>query len=177
MLKLLTPTLILFLLTLGACSKDKTPQPSGNNNVVLFLPEFSGYTATDNVGSLTGVTDTTDWRLDDQWTAAEEELFDNYTTYTVGCPADTNLSIHPAFPNPTGGLFTLIFTKDSATRVDLRIVDQADNILVTADSIYSNAIQANVTGLTGSDSLARVYYLFIKNDSCAYAGHGDIRIN
>lgn len=161
---------------LGCKKEDNNIVSGGTQN--SNTPPFNGYTATDITGVPMGLTDSTDWTTNDTWLTVEKELFDDYESFVNNCPLDSNLTVYPAYPNPTADLFFLTFVKDSSARFRIRIVNQQFDKLISADSIYSNNIAIDLNGLiTSSDTMVRAYYMFVLNDSCLFKGHGDIKIN
>ena len=170
-MKKLKITVYIVLFVFVGCEKEE--------NHSSDIPTFSGYTATDIFGVPMGLTDTTDWTNDDVWLAVEKKLFANYESYINNCFFDSKTSIYPSYPNPTvNRLFYISVIKDSNTMYMIRVVNKHFDKLILEDSISRKTIIFNLTGLTqDSDTMLRAYYMFIRNDSCLYKGHGDIKIN
>jgi len=130
---------------------------------------FNGITNTDVNGFILS-SDTTDWRTDDTWILKESDLFS--LIQTKCSPPDNNKII--AYPNPCNGIFALYIEKDPASRVELRLVDQDFNILISIDTILQNNVQLNA-GTFGIIDTVRLYYKFV-DGNCEWKGHGDIII-
>ena len=175
MKKLNTVLFIAFFIIIGCNKEENNSIPTDNQNII---PTFSGYTAMDEVGNPIGVTDTSDWTNDDDWMIKEKALFEDYESLSHKIPFDTSLKIHPAFPNPCSEIFCLALVKDSTTMFRARLVNQEFDILIAADSIYNKNMMFKLDELNiSTDSILRLYYMFVKDDSCLYKGHGDIKIN
>ena len=72
----------------------------------------------------------------------------------------------------------IVSLKDTTSLLRIRLVDQEFNILVEADSIVSNSMAFNLDQVNrGPGPLFRLYYMIVRNDSCLFKGHGDIKIN
>jgi hypothetical protein len=166
---------IAFFIIIGCNKEENNSIPTDNQNII---PTFSGYTAMDEVGNPIGVADTSDWTNDDDWMIEEKALFEDYESLSHKIPFDTGLKIHPAFPNPCSEIFLLALVKDSITMFRAKLVNQKFDILIAADSIYNKTMMFKLDELNiSTDSMLRLYYMFIKDDSCLYKGHGDIKIN
>ena len=168
---------LLFLIIFFGCKKDK--KVSGSGSVGASTPVvFSGFTVTDNLGAANGVVDSTDWTYDKSWTQSEKQLFMGFKSNLDSCFKDAGISIFPAYANPTTGTFSLAHKPVSNTLLNLRIVNKKFEKIVSADSVSSGTIAIKLDGLiNNTDTLVRVYYLFTRNDSCVYKGHGDVRVN
>ena len=60
----------------------------------------------------------------------------------------------------------------------IRLVNQEFDILVATDSIYSKNMAFKLDELNiSANSMLRLYYMFVRNDSCLFKGHGDIKTN
>jgi hypothetical protein len=130
---------------------------------------FNGITNRD-VNGLIFSSDTTDWRTDDIWLLKESGLFP--LIHTMCSPQNNNQII--AYPNPCNGIFSLHIEKEPATRVELRLVDQDFNILISNDTILQHNVQLNA-GTFGIKDTVRLYYKFV-DGNCEWKGHGDIII-
>jgi hypothetical protein len=134
---------------------------------------FTGITPTDPNGLALGDPDPTDWRFDDEWTEQEAALFPEEPTFALGCMPNINYEIM-AFPNPSNGIFSLLFQKESTTQVELRLVNEDFNTLISIDEVAQDIIQLNA-GTFGIKDTVRLYYRFIEGN-CEYRGPGDIVI-
>jgi hypothetical protein len=157
--------LFLCILAADACTKDNTPE----SKATKFY--FTGITPTDQNGNLMAAPDTSDWKTGDVWPEAAEKLFANTGAMTCTPYYKYNIA---AFPNPCKNSFMTSFTKDSATLVSVRLVDENLKVLVSIDSVTARTIQINVSSFGIKDTM-RLYYKFIK-DNCEFRGHGDIVI-
>ena len=146
------------------CKTEEINPPSENN---IY---FKGVTITDFLGGILS-SDTTDWRTDDTWSMKESDLFSSI--YQTMCsPLDTNKII--AYPNPCNGTFALHIEKELASRIELRLIDQDYNILISNDNILQNNVQINA-GTFGIHDTVRLYYKFVDGNR-EFKGHGDIII-
>lgn len=161
-----------YILLSGSC-KDKNSNPSSNSST----PIISGYTATDNNGNLNGLVDNSDWTFTSDWVGQEFDLFE-YSDSINYFLQDSTIVMHPAFPNSNSGIFHLNYQKETHTYFNIRVINKNWEVLISADSIVGNNIALDVQGLVdNSGEMVRVYYMFTKNDSCLYKGHGDIQLN
>src|SRR6185369_5499679 len=136
--KILILTVILGTLFLS-CKKEKN-NPNNSINTTGQCVTIYGYTSKDVTNASTGITDTTDWRLDDNWTQCERDLFGG-TNYNTACIFDDTLLSNPSgYPNPTTNLFHFdigrhiissdtnlinsIIHHDSTITVDLLVLNQ-----------------------------------------------------
>ena len=166
----ITLVLLSLILIFGAC--DKNPSEADSNNV-----NFEGITTRDIFGQCTGFYDSTDWRLDDLWQSKEKELFADFDLYNYNYSFDPITQI-VGYPNPIVDLmFLLHLEKDSATRIDFRIVNQKFEKMISYDSLYGQEIAMTFKDvITENDSILRIYYRFLKKDNSGFIGHGDILI-
>ena len=186
--------IITFLVVFIFLSCKKENSDSVTNTPPSQCTVISGYTGSDVTGAWTGITDTTDWRLDDNWTLCEHDLFGD-TTNISNCTFNDTLLTNPiAFPNPTHDLFSFsigihfigidstllqsINHNDSLIRVDLLILNQR---LQPLSFVHTNKYQLNHLTVslnhidpTTSDTLFRVYYILTDINNCMRTGHGDI---
>jgi len=144
-------------------------EPEETNSSPESSIYFNGITNTDVNGFIIS-SDTTDWRTDDTWQLKESGLFPLIQSM---CSPHNNNKIS-AYPNPCNGIFALYLEKEPATRVELRLVDQDFNILISIDTILQNNVQLNA-GTFGIKDTARLYYKFV-DGNCEWKGHGDIII-
>jgi hypothetical protein len=167
MRKLLCKSLILLSFIIGSCDKN-TGEP--DSQII-----FKGITTTDIFGAFTGSYDSTDWRLDDIWQSKEKKLFADYDLYNYNYSSDSIIQI-VGYPNPiVDFIFLLHLEKDSATRIDFRIVNQKFEKLISCDSLYGQEIAMTFKDIiTENDRIVRIYYRFIKYDNSGFIGHGDI---
>ncbi|HUR29830.1 MAG TPA: hypothetical protein VMZ69_00290 [Saprospiraceae bacterium] len=145
-------------------------QSCGKETDCKAFSGFSGITERDKWGILLKA-DNNDWSFRDHWGNKELALFD--TTYKTNCfpPSSFTISV---YPNPTDGVFNVVFQKTVPTKVDLRLVDSKCTTIV-----YHDHIEKNTIGLQAGDiknDIVRLYYKFIE-DGCEYEGHGDVQIN
>lgn len=171
------PILLLLLLTIfWGCNKEDDKSDQDDQ---LVFPAFSGYTHTDPIGYVLGEPDETDWTYDENWVQAEKDLFEDYASFYHVSSYDTSIKLHAAYPNPlTDIIFNLEYLKDPGVYLSVRLVNQEFEPLIKADSIKSNSVSFKMDEFSiSSNTLIRVYYLFFRNDSCLYKGHGDIMVN
>ena len=155
-------TLISIVFFIGCETRDINPDES-----IIY---FNGITKTDINGAIIS-NDTTDWRMDDTWSMKESDLYSS-VSQPMCSSQDSNKII--AYPNPCNGIFALHIEKELTSRIELRLVDQDYNILISNDSILENNIQLNA-GTFGIKDTVRLYYKFV-SDNCELKGHGDIII-
>jgi len=149
--------MILFL----SCKKEN------DNNTI-----FTGITVTDNVGRISS-RDTTDWKLFENWSEKENSLFDDNLNSACST-GDFDYSII-AYPNPCSGIINLHISKPETMRLAFRVVDKNYNVLITQDSLYSSTIAFNFSYIHISNETVRIYYK-LYGESCAFRGHGDLKI-
>lgn len=135
---------------------------------------FTGVSLTDENGQAMSSPDPTDWRWDDQWTAAEIVLFPGASASL--CAGPDSLILHPAFPNPAHNALGLHFISSPRFNWDFRIVDENLQIIFNLDDYAahagSNNISLDVSQLSVTDTL-RLYYQ-ARSSNCVYRGHGDV---
>ena len=149
---------------------------------------ISGYTGRDNLNQLTGITDTTDWRLDDVWSQCEMDLF-GATSFNTNCSFNDSFLTNPsAYPNPTTDMFRIdlgvqvmdsaLAKRDTAIKVDLLFLNQR---LQNVGFLQTNKYQLRFTNFSinsmngiSTDSIFRVYYKLTDSTNCVRTGHGDI---
>ena len=136
---------------------------------------FTGIVETSDTGEYLGGWDTTDWRLDDAWTAQETALFPN-STIPLCAPRDS-LEVFPAAPNPMQERVFIGLSTITGTVWELRLVDEDFNLVWTysADNFLNglNAINLETTDFP-KDTL-RLYYQ-AENGGCRLQGHVDMVI-
>ena len=161
------------ILIVTSCKKEEIKESTNEN-----IPTFTGYTSTDEVGYPMGLTDNSDWTLDDSWSTIEKELFNDYNSYNDDCTLDSNIKIRPGYPNAASDVFSISLVKDSTIKFKIRLVNQKFETLASLDSLSHNSIAFDVSEpRSNSESMLRVYYMFIKESNCLYKGHGDIKLN
>jgi hypothetical protein len=175
MFKNISITVFIFsALLFTSCGKQDNTEP------VPDYPTFANYTSTDIQGQIISAADSDDWRKNDLWVGNVASLI-SYSNNYVPCDADTQSIVYPAYPNPTNGIVNLSFDIEPTTAVTYRIVNQTFNVIASGDTIKSTSnnltIPVDLTAQVTANELVRVYYAIIKNNSCAYRGHGDIKIN
>ena len=156
-------SLILIVILLSGCKQD--------DNISRRI-YFTGITKRDINAQQMSADDSTDWRTGDNWTSQESGLFDN-VSYLSNC-TQQHVNKLIVYPNPCSGLFVMNFDKLPATRVELRVVDENFNKLVSMDTLTRNIVPIDA-GATGIKDNVRVYYRFIEGN-CEFRGHGDILI-
>jgi len=134
---------------------------------------FNGITITDNNGWVIQ-NDPDDWKLTESWTEKENSLFveKNVNLCDNGNP---DYAIHPSHLNSSSSQFNLNFTKPAGSRFAFRIVDRNYNVLLSNDSIFTNAIVFDVQSFNIKNDTVRMYYKYLGPD-CELKGHGDIKI-
>jgi len=136
---------------------------------------FTGIVKTSDTGEYLGGGDTTDWRLDDVWTAQETALFPN-STLPLCAPRDS-LEVFPAAPNPMQERTFIGLSTVTGTLWELRLVDEDFNLVWTysADNFLNglNAISLETTDFP-KDTL-RLYYQ-AEYGGCRWQGHGDLLV-
>jgi hypothetical protein len=147
------------MLVIAGCNKSTGPK--------LI---FEGVTEMDKFGAVVGKADSTDWRTDEVWTEKEKQLFK--TTYNEKGTSATKLKVM-FYPNPCRGKSVLFLTKDSTTKLALRIVDKDFNVVMSSDSITDKALQLDLSSLAQYDTV-RMYYKLIDAQKNEFKGHGDV---
>lgn len=165
------------MLFFAACDQDTVvptppePEPEPEPEIIYF----TGVSLTDENGQAMSSPDTTDWRLDDEWTAAEKALFPAAPENT--CAAADSMSLWPAYPNPAGNVLGLSLNSQAGKQWDFRLVDQDLNPVLSLDGYTatggSNSFHLNLSSVTVKDTL-RLYYQVQLNNGCTLRGHGDL---
>ncbi len=175
--------LLLGFFFIASCKKED----NNNNNTTPPAPCFTlgGYTGRDDTGALTGITDTTDWRLDDTWTQCEQDTFGG-SGFNTACTFHDSLMAEPyAYPNPTNGVFrinigvevmdSLLAMRDTAIKVKLVLLNQRSQKLLTVNTNkYKLKTSTFSLGGTSTDTIYRIYYQLTDTTGCVRLGHGDI---
>ncbi|CAN5584489.1 hypothetical protein BH11BAC2_BH11BAC2_09080 [soil metagenome] len=160
--------LYLCLLTIVSCSKDGSTTPE----------KFTGYTMTDVTGNFLGTIDSSDWTDDVNWTNREKDLYNDYAKFVDVTNLNPGVIIYPAYPNPSSSrIFSISSSKPSGYRMKIRILDYNWKTLITSDSIVDPTLFVDLSNYSvHSDSLFRIYYMIVSNDSCFLKGHGDLSV-
>ena len=137
---------------------------------------FTGITTMDSQGFPLGMTDTLDWRLDDQWVEQEAGLFPANNLSLCAKPSDS-LEAYVVFPNPCSDAIYFGFRTPVGTDWYMRIVDENFNVLKSYDWITPPPNYNSIIFKTDSlpKDTVRLYYEAIKG-ACIWRGHGDILI-
>jgi len=156
--------LLAFILT---CKKKDANAPTVNPI------NFRGIISTDNNGNIIYNNDSTDWKINDIWSATEAGLF---PTNKPICNNPPNYQV-TGYPNPCNGYITINYRQPQQALLEYRIVDRYYNVLIANDSLkYVNNQSVNymmdLSKYKGSDTI-RMYYKIITN-TCECRGHGDI---
>ena len=167
---------LLITSTLLVCSCG----PKDNTDPIPDYPTFSNYSGTDNNAQPTTSADTDDWNLNDLWVGNVVSVIPYISDYGNPCETDQVSSVSPAYPNPTLGTFILTFNIDQNSSVAYRVVNQDFDILASGDTLKTTSnplnINIDISNQVVSNELVRVYYAIIKNNTCSFKGHGDIKI-
>ena len=158
---------------LAACKKeDGTADALGSGG---GCGTITGFSMVDVNGAAIMPPDTTDWRTTDTWCPWAEALFADLPAVTW---VDTALN-EPAiagYPNPCSDEFAMWFGNDTTARVDLRIINQASQLVYSRDSIAYHQMQIQTDGLgVTNGQLFRIYYRIVHPDGTAHRGHGDMK--
>jgi hypothetical protein len=172
-----TILLLLLIITTLSCKKSKTQ----------FEVDVSQITARDSLGTLIGSIDNSDWKIDNNLSQVEYDLFkhNEYSIYDFrdSCfNKSTNIEIK-AYGNPlVNGSVVLYFKVNMKTSVSIRIVDKYLNLI----DFYGGLIPIRkVNELYGikfdcksyKKGFYRIYYAFYnKNEGLYDMGHGDIEV-
>ena len=148
----------------------------------VTVVDFSKYTATNNECEITSK-DSTDWTNDLIWSYADSSLVAFSDTFVFNDTLTGKISITPACPNPSNGLFICNVTPQRQCKMKLVCIN------TNYDILYFNTYLLNSEPITlGFDFREatafhknvnyRMYYAFYSSlrDSMYYRGHGDFRI-
>lgn len=145
-----------------------------------FAGGFSKFTPTNTNGENVGTIDPTDWRLDDKFTKAENALFDDSLVNKGQCVLGSNRVV--VYPNANNGNFFFSFDQLSVFNLveDLHFVVLNQNFqTIKTGTININQSLGTViidcSSLVNNGDFLRIYYI-LRNNSCSYRGHGDIKI-
>jgi len=153
----------LLVILISACKQDNDAEPK---------IRFSGISMMDINAQPMSNKDSTDWITGDVWKSQETGLFDNIS-YQVNCATQHSNKII-VYPNPCNGIFQMLIDKLPTTRMELRIVDENFNKLLSIDTITNNSFTLDAKAGSLKDTV-RVYYRFIEGN-CEFRGHGDILV-
>ncbi|MEI6348418.1 MAG: hypothetical protein WCP69_10780 [Bacteroidota bacterium] len=169
-------TLLFFcLITIGfsSCKKD-TNSDTSNNTISPIYPKISGITFRDDFGQLLGETDSSDWRIDDQWSQIEKNLFIN-SNFNSDCNF-SNISVY-CYPNPSPNRVEIAFCpEDTTLNIELNVVNQRFQKIYSKEFSNQNLLNLKFDSLAPNllDTIFRVYYRITNNDNCVRCGHGDV---
>jgi hypothetical protein len=144
------------------CSLEKLIQ----DNIV-----FRGITQTNVFGTAISK-DTTDWRVDDQWSKKEASLFSS--SYQQNCKPTAKYVVM-AYPNPCQDRISLAIILPNTAQIELKIVNSKFEVLVSKENIKSSLMFDTTSWKKKNNDIVRVYYKIIDN-GCEFRGHGDIMI-
>lgn len=156
--------LLIFALSCSDCDKE---------DEIVPLPEFTGFSLTDENGQAMSDPDLTDWRVNDEWIQQEKDLFD-FPELPI---CSHNASALPAYPNPCGNVLNFYFISTESATGYFRVVDKDFNILADIDSVPFEAggkiVALNFSAITADT--VRLYYRIV-DGTCEYRGHGDVLV-
>ena len=165
--------LLLSIITVywGSCKKT-----------TVAVVDFSKYTVTGNECQITSE-DSTDWTNDLIWTRQDSSLVAFSDTFSFSDTSAGKISISPACPNPSNGLFICTVTPQRQCKMKLVCVNTSYDILyyntylLNSEPITLGFDFRNVTAFHKNTNY-RMYYAFYSSlrDSMYYRGHGDFRI-
>lgn len=155
-------------LMMASCHKGDVSGPEA-------CPPITGISSTDPNGAAIFPPDTTDWRTVDDWCPQAEALFADQPPVTLlNTPWPEALLL--AYPNPCSSQFMLHITNDTLLHpTDVRIVNDAYELVYTRDSIIGQAIIPTDAWGAADGRLFRVFYRIEHPDGTAHRGHGDVR--
>jgi hypothetical protein len=155
----------IFLIFLFSCHPEE-------KNISNDPYVFSGISMKDESGQDLSI-DTNDWKLMEFWDKRERALFGDRGI--LPCDTAQFYWAISAYPNPASAVLNLWVSKPDSAKYSYRLVDQNLRVILSKDSVSEKNISLNLTGLNASDSILRMYYIFI-GDNCQLNGHGDIEI-
>ncbi len=159
MKKILIPA-ISALLVLISCNKEDTIQRI----------RFNGLTVTDIFGYPI-YTDTTDWRLTDEWNETEQSLFVGSSAFLCENVDDQYFII--AYPNPCINVLLFHIEKPAGSLFSFCMVDRYFNVITERDSMQNSIFAIDRTYIEVPDDTVRIYYKFTM-PGCELRGHGDV---
>ena len=165
---------ILFLATVMGCSKsDSTPS-------IDFGPNDGiSYRNASNMPS--GTQDPTDWTIDGDWNAQEQNLFASLGTNMNTSPQGFASYIGGAFPNPATSAVSFGYQTPGAALSKIVLVDNTYQFMATFDgpktasTSYSIVLNFN-NGNYKKGQRYRLYYVLYNGTALYFKGHGNIRV-
>jgi hypothetical protein len=153
---------------------------AGCEKTTPFTIDTSQITSTDLSGNLIGSSDPTDWTQDASWSETEKALFRADLVDLTGMER-ASIQMNSAYPNPSSGQTTLLFTTSVATKMRIVITDDKVNKLASYALQTDVGLNAYVLPFTSSifqiGKNYRVYYVFdAPGQLMYYYGHGDISL-
>lgn len=169
----------LFLLSFHSCKKDEGGASVTNPYFYLNSLEADEITYTDSNGNLIFTIDSTDWTDLDIFSHSIGTLFSFNDTINYNNVDTSNITIYPAFPNPTYDPLFFACTSSHVTVIKIVLVDSAQSVLIRyAKKIYPgfNTIEFSIQDSTlPPNSKYRMLYRFYHAPNQYYkSGHGDI---
>ena len=140
---------------------------------------IKGYTATDSLGNIMGVTDASDWTFDPYWMKKESDVFSSIDSGDLSGTSAGSISIYPASPNPCSASFLVHFQSSTKCKARIAIVNnKLDKLLGGALSLEAGnnvfSFSVSASGFKAGN-LYRMYYVFDAQGSLQFKkGHGDI---
>lgn len=152
---------------LSACEKEEEDDQ----------PKFTGITERDGNGASIGNVDPTDWNFDDNWDQETKDLFYSLPQINYDCEkVDSALATTGGYPNPASAYMRLEFMEADDYILDVRVVNEDMDILLSLDSVENKNMIINVDlDPSGDDNIYRAFYRLWDAD-CAYTGHGDFKV-
>ena len=176
---LVLPDLALFLLLplallLGDCSKKNTVP------TIDFGPNDGiSYRNASNIPL--GTQDPTDWTIDGDWNAQEQNLFTSLRANLNTSPQGSATYIGGAFPNPATNAVRFEYQTPGTALSKIVFVDNNYQVMATFDgpttasTSYSITINLN-NGNYKKGQRYRLYYVLYNGTALYFKGHGDIRV-
>jgi hypothetical protein len=152
---------------------------------VLPKIDVSKITETDEHSVRLGQVDNDDWKQA-SLTPAELALFQTPSPSQLANTEKANITIHPAYPNPTSGI--LYYTSNISKFTLLQIVI-TDNMLNVKDRFFLTPLGTNDTDIElvqlrfdsikySNNTNYRIYYGYYSlSDGLYFTGYGDIKVN
>ncbi len=151
-----------------ACNSDD------DNSATPTDIQISGISETDDTGNAIYPPDTTDWRFDDTFPVAVEQLFDPINNGVTATTIPMGMFLGVA-PNPATGIQSYYLQIDSTQYIDMRLVDRELKVIVQLDSLRKSSHFVDLSGPgIENDTLYRWYYKVYGNGN-VYRGHGDVK--
>jgi len=165
---------ILLLVALLGCSK------SDSNPIIDFGPNDGiSYRSVSNMSS--GTQDPTDWTIDGDWNAQEQNLFASLGVNLNTSPQGSATYIGGAFPNPATSAVNFGYQTPGTALSKIVLVDNTYQVVATFDgpttASTSYAIMLNLNnGNYKKGQRYRLYYVLYNGTALYFKGHGDIRV-